>query len=187
MHHGAKTPSFLSERNHSEREGEASTGRSARTLRLVEGLYALDRFNGHPGLELVRECSSFSSHFHASFRTILRTQIPLKPVVLKSGLSATTTKQNSSKKLMDLYTDTFLIASLPQRNKKATQEPPFPRGGFFWIEPYPFIQAITPSERERTALSSHSPAGTSTVSPAAWPSNALAKRVSLEMIKSSSC
>ena len=55
---------------------------------LGQGLYPLNRLHRHLGLELVCEYPSFSSHLYAPFRTISGTQFPLKPVVLKSGLTA---------------------------------------------------------------------------------------------------
>ena len=56
---------------------------------LGDGLYPLDRLHRHLGLEFACDYPSFLSHLYASFPTIFGTQFPLKPVVLKLGVSAT--------------------------------------------------------------------------------------------------
>jgi len=55
---------------------------------LAQRFDALDRINRYLSIESLRESSSLFSHFHASFHTILSTQVPLKPVVRKLGATA---------------------------------------------------------------------------------------------------
>jgi hypothetical protein len=73
---------------------------------LGQSLQPFDAVERHPGLEIVRESPAFSFHLHPSFRTLFGTQIPLKPVVLKSGLSAASDAENTFRyKLVEYETD----------------------------------------------------------------------------------